>query len=250
MKDVLSIDYSRSFVQWWDNHSNHSPLGVLHASCKLRDKAGLLKEYFLTHPCLGEKLYASEGLIHVPTADFHCVFAPGEEYLFVKLTANEPYQLRMDHSIGETVPTHDGRGAVILRMEATVRHFPEVRELRTNQEVAEAMLAKLPILGRTQFLGSDGETQVISEYPVTVMNARAEDHSWQVDTGPILVPDFSLKPRLRVGLFRQAFLVYNSWDWAEMAMRLPCKTAGGDTVMHYSSPHRLAVRNQLFAAQL
>jgi hypothetical protein len=237
-------------VQWWDNHANHSPLAVLHASCKLRGNDGVTHEYFLTHPCMGEKLYAEKNLIHIPVADFHCVFEPGQEYMFVKILSCQPYQWRMDRRIGETVPTHDGRGATILRMEATLRHFENVRELRTGQEVSEAMLARHPILGRTRFFDQNAKTEITSEYPVTCMNARKSDGRWQVDTGPVLIPDFSLQPRLRVGLFRQGFLVYNSFDWAELATRVPCKTESGDVVMCYNSPRRLVVLNQLFAAEV
>ena len=250
MNDLLTYDYSRSFVQWTDNHAHHSPRCALHASCKLRSKDGVTREFFLTHPCVGEKMYADENIIHVPTSDFHMVFAADKEYMIVKVLAAPPYELRMDHRIGETVATHDGRGAIILRMDATLRNFPSVRALKTDDEVYEAMMADLPILGRTRFQGDDGETEVISEYPVTVMNARHEDHRWQVDTGPVLLPDFSLQPRLPVGLFRQAFLVYNSWNWAQVAMRLPIKTAGSEVMIHYTAPSRINVQNQLFAADI
>ncbi|MBI4026706.1 MAG: hypothetical protein HY360_17110 [Verrucomicrobia bacterium] len=40
MTDRLTYDYSRSFVQWWDNHSHHSPRCAILASCKLRSKDG------------------------------------------------------------------------------------------------------------------------------------------------------------------------------------------------------------------
>ncbi|MBI4027116.1 MAG: hypothetical protein HY360_19175 [Verrucomicrobia bacterium] len=249
--DLLTYDYSRSFVQWWTDTVNHSPRCALQASCRLRGKDGSTREFFLTHPCAGEKMYADRDIIHIPTADFHMIFAPGEEFMIVKIFSEAPTEFRTAHRVGEKVPTHDGRGCVIGRMEAFLRRFPKVRQMRSDDDVYAAMTANLPILARTRFICNDGKMEAFCEYPVTVMNARHDDHRWQVDTGPILIPDFSLKSHLPVGLFRQAYIVYNSWDWAEIAMRRPVeKTPGGPAVMHYTSPRRLTVQNQLFCADI
>ncbi len=249
---LLTYDYSRSFVQWWMDTLDHSPRCAIHASCRLRDKKGTTREFFLTHPCMGEKMYADKDVIHLPTADFHMIFAPGEEFLIVKIMAESPAFLRLAHRVGEKVATHDGRGTTITRFELAMRHFKPVRELKSDREVYDAMVANKPILGRMQFPGEDGKTEVICEYPVTVMNAmHDEGHRWQVDTGPILIPDFSIKSDLTVGLLRQAFVVYNSWDWAEVAMHLPVKLSqNGETAMHYASPKRVSVKNQLFCADV
>jgi hypothetical protein len=252
--DLLTYDYSRSFVQWWMDTLNHSPRCAIHASCRLRDAKGKTREFFLTHPCMGEKMYADKDVIHLPTADFHIIFAPKEEFLIVKIMADDPPFLRLAHRVGEKVATHDGRGTTLTRMELTMRHFPLVRELRSDREVYDAMVANLPILGRIQFPSPDGKTEVICEFPVTVMNAmHDEGHRWQVDTGPILIPDFSIKSELAVARFRQAFVVYNSWDWVEFAARIPVKdpsTKAGLTCMHYASPTRLAAKNRLFCADI
>lgn len=246
----LTYDYSRSFLQW-TGRSQHVPRCAVHASCRLRARDGSEREFFLAHPCAAETMYVDKDLIHVPSAEFHMTSEPGKEYLFVKVFADEPTELRMAHRVGETVPTKDGRGASITRIDVQMRSFSSVRELKTDQAVCEALLANLPVMGRSSFLTDDGETLVVCEYPVTVMNARPSDQRWQVDTGPVLLPDYSLKSELMVGLFRQAYLVYNSWNWAEVAMRRPTPMAKtGTTVMHYSSPQRLTMQNQLFAATI
>jgi hypothetical protein len=143
------------------------------------------------------------------------------------------------------MPTHDGRGCVIRRSEVALRHFTSVRELRSDREVHDAMFAQLPILGRTRFFSEDGQTEVCCKYPVTLMNARHDDHRWQVDTGPVLLTDFSLETPPLVGTFRTAFVVYHAWDWAEIAIRQP-----QHGVMHLGPPRRIAVQNQLFCANM
>lgn len=246
----LSYDYSRSFLQWhsqWDN----IPRCAIHASCRLLTMEGNEREFFLAHPCAGENMYAAGDLIQHPTVDFTMTCERGNEYMIVKVLADDPVELRMAHRVGEAVPTRDGRGSRITKIEVQMRSFASVRELRTDREVSEAMRANLPMMGCSSFVADDGKATFASEYPVTVMNARPSDHRWQIDTGPVLVPDMSLKPELTVALFRQAYLVYNSWDWAELMMRQPTLAAkNGHHVMHYSSPRRVAMKNQLFAADI
>jgi len=248
MTKALNYDYSRSFVQWWNDRINHSPRCAIHASCRLTRAGVSEREFFLTHPCVGENMYADKNLIHVPVADFHGVFDPREEFMLVKVFADKPTESRMVHRVNETIPTFDGKGIKIIRIEIAMRRFPSVRPLRTDHEVYAAMVANLPILARTTY--RDGRTKVICEYPVTVMNASHDDRRWQVDTGPILLPDFSIRSELEVGRFRQAFIVFNRWDWAEIAIRRPTKSSRNAVVMHPSSPRKLKAKNELFAAAL
>lgn len=245
---TLNYDYSRSFIQW-DSSRDNIPRCTVHASCRLRAADGQEREFFLAHPCAGEQMYVEQNIIHRPVAEFHMVCESAKEFMHVKVHAQEPVEQRMAHRVGEVVPTKDGQGARIKRVDVTMRRFAAVRELRDAGDVHDAMVANEPILGRTQYLGDDGRTLVISEYPVTVMNARPSDRRFQIDTGPILVPDFTIKHELAVAIFRQALVVYNTWEAAEIAVRQPVATPTG-AVVHYAPPRRLAVRNQLFAASL
>lgn len=247
---VVSYDYSRSFIQWSSQRDN-IPRCAVQASCSLRTSGGIERKFFLSHPCAGEDMYAERNLIHTPVSDFHMVCEPGHEYMFVKISAGDPVEHRMAHRLGDTVPTRDGVGAKIVRMEATMRRFSAVRELLSDREVFDAITANLPITGRTSYQVDDDKTQVIAEYPVTVMNGRASNSRWQVDTGPVLLPDFSLASELVTGIFRQAYLAYNARDWAEVAFRRPIKQEGESrAVMHYANPQRMEVRNQLFVADV
>src|SRR5438552_1528668 len=72
----VTYDYSRSFVQW-TGQSKHVPRCTIQASCRLRTGEVPEREFFLTHPCAGETMYADKNLIQFPTADFHMVCEPG-----------------------------------------------------------------------------------------------------------------------------------------------------------------------------
>ena len=102
-------------------------------------------------------------------------------------------------------------------------------------------------------LRGEEEIDVVLEYPITVMNARHKHDTWQIDTGLILVPDFSIECKLEVGIFRRAYIVYNKWDYAEHVMELPDKVEEAVfPIVQLTDPKPLApvVHNQLFVVKI
>jgi hypothetical protein len=251
----LGYDYVNSFVQWDQNTADTTPRCALHASCKIRGKGEEFREYFLSHPCAGEKMYAEKNIIAQPTMEFHIVFCDDGQFMLVKQFDDSPGFERMSYRVGDIVGSKTNIVTTIDKMGSGLRYFVEVAEMTSYQEVHDAMVDNKPILGRTRYLTSNGdeEIEVVAEYPVTVMNARHEHDSWQVDTGPMLLPDFSIDHELEVSIFRQAYVVYNRWDYAEYAMRLPVKIQGASyPVLHYTNCGDLGteVRNQLYVVKV
>ena len=175
--------------------------------------------------------------------------------MFVKHFAEAPGYSRLANRLGETVPTHDGKGSTITEMNTGIRNFTQVVEMTEYQEVYDAMMGNYPILGRTSYttLRGEEEIDVVLEYPITVMNARHKHDTWQIDTGLILVPDFSIECKLEVGIFRRAYIVYNKWDYAEHVMELPDKVEEAVfPIVQLTDPKPLApvVHNQLFVVKI
>jgi hypothetical protein len=85
------------------------------------------------------------------------------------------------------------------------------------------------------------------------VNVQHDRPNWQIDTGPILVPDFQATSALFVGRLELAYILFNSWTRAEVLERrpTPVTSAGerGPQTTHYSAVHSLAVRNELFAGR-
>ena len=88
--------------------------------------------------------------------------------------------------------------------------------------------------GRNEYVGEDGKTQVALTYPVKICNIAHRRERWQVDT-PMLVPEFNAKAELSIGVLRMGYIVFNSWDWADIILRsrtrslwrsLPSRRAG------------------------
>ncbi len=255
MNDILKIDYNNSFVQWSSPSDDHTPRMALQASCKIREKGGEYREYFLTHTCIGEQMYRDKELIHRPTSEVHLVLSNNGQFMIVKHFAEAAGYTRVANRVGETIPTHDGRGSTITEMNTRIRHYKQVIEMTEYEEVHDAMVGNLPILGRTHYIDhwGDDAIEVIAEYPVYPMNARHQHATWQIDAGPLLIPDFNIEYKLEVEIFRRAFFVYNKWDYTECVRQLPVMLENAAfPFVHYSDPKSLgpSVSNQLFVAKI
>ena len=82
------------------------------------------------------------------------------------------------------------------------------------------------------------------------MNFLTNRRRFQVDTGPLLFPDFTRTTDRWITLFAVAHTCYNTFDRAEFILRRPTPviregvTAG--EVMHYSDIRRIPARNRIF----
>jgi hypothetical protein len=247
---LLDTDFVHSFVQWRMDVMDHSPRCALKARCSV-SLGGRTETYHLFYPCAGEEMYVERNLIHQPTAEFHGVVSDSGGFLLVKHFADPSACIRSAQRVGCRFPSHDGRGCVITSVDKHLRTFACVERLHNDHEVYEACVKNIPIIARTAFsvLCGAESAGVIAEYPVTVMNAHHGTHQWQVDTGPILLPDPETDATLGLASMREAFIVYNHFDYAEFALRRPVVTEQGVSAIHFGPPNPIECQNQLFAVR-
>ena len=89
------------------------------------------------------------------------------------------------------------------------------------------------------------------EYPVKTMNVMKSPVRFQIDTGPIIMPDFASTAELAVARFDLAHVVYNLFDRGELILRKPVAVGGGDDrtdVTDYSERVEYTGRNAVLAA--
>ena len=246
-----NYDYSHSFVSWLSPEPLNVPRMALRASCIIGRRGESGHEYFLSCTCAGENMYVDSDIIQQPVAEFCLVASAAGEFMFEKTLAQSPWLLRLAHRAGESVPSHDGKNRSVSEVQVSLRRYSEVRALANDKEVFAAVMDNRMILGRTQFTAPrGGETmQVVCEYPVLTINVQPDRKTFQVDAGPILMPDFAIDHELDAALFRRAYLVYNSWDYAEYSLHMP--VAGTDAApAHYAAPQPLpATRHELFVVE-
>lgn len=249
-------DYARSYLYFRSDRVNHTPRLQVDASCKLADREGRVREFFMTCACIGENMYVPKNLAQTPTCEFIFIAEPGCEYAYLKKYADAQRDLREAHRVGEAMKTHSGKPATVLSVHVAMAKYKKVKTLVTLEEIQEAHQSHRPINGRTSYLGEDGRTQVILEYPVKLLNLAHDKPLWQVDTGPILIPDLSAAGPvegpgfLMVSRLTAAYLLYNSWSGAEAAVRRETQVGvSGDQVFstaHYSEVKTVEAHNELF----
>ena len=105
------------------------------------------------------------------------------------------------------------------------------------------------MVGRTTLDDPDCDWQAVLEYPIPYVNVHPPARRFQVDVGPILYPDLtSTKPSL-VEHFEYAYVMYNDFETAEFALRVPTQVVEGQsaTTLHYSEVGKKPARHALFS---
>ncbi len=237
-----AYDYSRSFLRWTSTKNNHSPRLQIDAACTLT-RDGRSSDYFLSAMCTGETMYADKNLIHLPANEFAMVCESNKQFMFFKWFAAPELNVIEPHRVGEVMTTQDGKGSRIEEMPVHMAYHARVRPLTTYAEIREAILGNKRLNGRTEYLGEDGKTTVVLNFPIKICNIAHGRERWQIDT-PILLPDLAARAELPIGVFRMGYIVFNSWDWAEVILRKPGKQPAGKSA--FTESRRLTAKNQLF----
>ena len=219
-------DYSRSFLQFTTDLTNHTPRMQLEASCRVSDGSGLEAEYFLTSDCMSEHMYRPSGLVAEPPSLFWLIAGRNGEFLMQKRHAAGTLDIKEARRVGERMSSHDGRGRTMLKIDLNARRSEKYRPLAGYADVRRAILGDVPLNGRTTYRSSGGSMTVQLGYPIKTCNIPHDREEWQIDTGPILVPDPAAGDRIDISALQSAFILFNAWDWAELAVRKPVAADG------------------------
>ena len=213
-----------------------------------------IRSYFLSVACIAENMYRSSDLIHEPAAEFTLIVSPGTEFLMIKRHASAEHDVRSARRVGEVMPSRDGRGSKLIEAGVSVTRYGQIHSIKDCADFRQAQLESHPINGRTTYIDDDQTTRVTLDYPVTTCNVRHDPPAWQVDAGPLLIPDGSLSgpDELQINRLELAYMVYNHFDYAEAIIRRSTAVSPDQpTIMtnHYSRVRPLQCHNELFWAE-
>ncbi len=99
--------------------------------------------------------------------------------------------------------------------------------LETNGQIMDGTLANRSLVGRTEIRAAASGIRALMEYPLKTMNVLRKPMRYQVDTGPLIVPDFGSTEAMQVERFDIAHVVYNRPDKGEFILRRPKEIIGG-----------------------
>lgn len=230
------IDFSRSFCTF-TTPANNARLQV-ESQLELIDDARRVSEVFLLYAsCKSEDTYAYQNLFKDPNYDFCGIFSKSKQ----------------DYSIIRTYSTYRDNletGLVADRFSKVaidLAPVPEARVLLDNSDIIQATLRGEPLVARTELGDPSRSLRAIVDCPIKTMNVHPETDMFQVDTGPMLYPDFTSTQERPIEWLRLAFVAFNGFDSADFVIQAPTPVLADGRevcrVAHYSRIVSLPAKN-------
>lgn len=239
-----ATDFGRSLILSGGADHGNAPVFWVESRCRIQGPdAEVLLDYYQCGSCKSEDTFAPENLFLQPNYNFLPVFSRDHAVVFrryASATSGErPYRSVVEPPWGEVRPR--------------IRTVP-TRVLADGAAIAAAAAAAWPLIGQVSVEEPESGYRAILEFPIKTMNVGTDGTRWQVDTGPVVLPDLEA-PRARwPETLRLAFIAYNAWDWADFVVETPTsRTSGGrgeGQVHHYSEVLHRETRNRLLAVDL
>jgi hypothetical protein len=231
------LDYGRSFVIG-NASANEVRFWVESRTRLIDDRHGTHEDYLQCGSCKSEDTFAESDLFQEDNYDFLPVFGPTWGLVFRrKAYLNEGYcDIRPAHEWWEGQQQHLIEDA-------------DARILTTNAEIREATYAHMPIVAQVEITDADSGLRAILECPVKTMNTRRAQDDYQVDTGPVMLPDLLRHGRSADGL-RLAYVAFNVPEFADFVVEVPTRIGDGPAaqqVHHFSERVTLRATNRLLA---
>ncbi|MCY3775669.1 MAG: hypothetical protein OXH11_06775 [Candidatus Aminicenantes bacterium] len=249
-----ACDFQASFMTWDfppppTNEKHELPFGNM-ARIQLEaitdvidDSSGESERFILIQPCRTERVYKEERLFQIPSGEYRVI-----------------YSLDQFRSVGTRITYQGGRskGAPVKdkfrSLAIDVVTFPNTQVLQTPAEVNDTTGANHPTVGRTAGEDPDLPLRYGVEYPIKTMNIMPTDNSYQIDTGPLLVPDFDLEASPVIDRLEMAHVAFNHKhpELAEFILRQPTPVTDEEgkelcKILHYSKVRVDSARNTLLA---
>ena len=250
-------DFQASFMTWdlpyrkdsRPNARHKIPHGnmariQLEALIDVTDETGAKTERFaLIAPCRTEWVYAEDGLFQIPSREYRTInSATHERSLTSAITFNGS--------------VYSGREAATQysSMNVDVRTFARARALDSAREIVKATSENIPLVARTQIRDPSGKHSFVLQYPIRTMNFQPKTNSFQVDTGPLLTPDYESTADHWIDRLEMAYVAYNQLDRAEFILRRPTPVIDENgkelyRTLYYSEVREDAAVTQIFTGQ-
>ena len=235
---MKSCDFSRSFITFvTKNRSNNARIQA-EARCDLSDQeTGESEDYYLVASCKGEDTYGEGSLFLAPSYDF-CMVYSSKDFMIIRTHANAE---RDNKTVGHN------RG-YFLDVYFHIR-MVDAEVLEGAEAIVQATLANRILNGRTEITDEAGRYHATLKFPIKTVNVNDISGMYQIDTGPILLPDFTSSKERMVERFQLAFVAYNRADEAYFDIQKPTSIAPGSSekVSHYSRIVGMCAKNSVIA---
>ena len=193
--------------------------------------------------CKSENTFGKSDLFLSPNYDFMPIFGDDDLLIFRRHAhATDRYR--------ELVKAEAVWGNPILKL----RNAKGVSEISKFEEIRDATAAGIPLVAQTEIHNEETGLRAILEYPVKTMNIDRDNNIYQVDTGPLALPDLARREDSPLGAVSLAFVAFNQPHFADFVVEqlTPIKEDDVEVtkIYHYSNPISLTARNRILTVPM
>ncbi|MBT6155501.1 MAG: hypothetical protein HOL01_07445 [Planctomycetaceae bacterium] len=205
------------------------------------ENTGESERFVLIAPCRTEWVYAEDRLFQIPSAEYRNIYSLTEER-GIRQSLTDDGTRSTGHPVTDNFRS----------LKIDIKTYAQTRLLKTPTEIVKATAENQPLIGRTEIREPGTKRRFVLEYPIRTMNFQPKTDSFQVDTGPILMPDFGVKAEKPIDRLQMAFVAYNRLDRAEFLIRRPTPVTNEDgkelcKVLHYSESREIPAKTEILA---
>jgi hypothetical protein len=237
----LVVDYGRSFF-CNTAEFNSVRMWIESRTIIINEKTGKEHVYYQGASCKSENTFGEKDLFYKDNYDFLPVFGDGKVLVFRRHANKRGDRYRTISDMEEMW----GADPVIYTPSS---EFAE--ELVTWEKIRDATAAGISIVSRTEFSDPGTGLKAVIECPVKTMNISHPKKMYQVDTGPVALPDLTKNYDVQIECLSLAFLAFNKNSFTDFVIETETPIIEGDkevtTVYHYSKQLSLKTNNRLFA---
>ena len=237
LTDGLNVlDYGRSFVCGTAEFNN---VRFWVESRTVLVDGDARHEFLQCGSCKSENTFAEKDLFAVDNYDFLPILGDDGHWLIFRRKNRITPEYR---SVKKEV-----WGPAALKLRAARKP----RVLGTFEEIRDATAAGLPLVSRTEIADETSGLKAILEAPVKTINIEPGKRLYQIDTGPLGLPDLSRRFDPPVDCLKLAFVAFNAPHFADFVVEQPTAVVVDEQercqVFHYSNPISLPAKNALIA---
>lgn len=236
---IECLDYGRSFICNTAAH-NRVRFWIESRTVLYDDTAGTQTTFYQCGSCKSEDTFAKENLLLADNYDFMPIYG-GEDLLILRRHADARDRYRDLRKVKEVW------GEPVMRL-----HYGKtVDELKTFEDIRDVTATDTLLAAHTEITNEETGLRCLIEYPIKTMNISNDRGLWQVDTGPVALPDLTRRFEPPVDSVRLAFAVFNAPHFCDFVIEQPTPVIRDEQevceVYHYSNPVSLAAHNRVLA---
>lgn len=236
----LCVDYGRSFVN--TKAGWNSPRFWVESRCRIIDDTQRKTvEYLQCGLCKAENTFAWRDLFQEDNYDFLPVFSETDGIIFRRhVRATDKYR-----EVRPIEKWWEGTEPVLRKVPGRVLASPD--------EIFQAMREGKVIVAQTELRDESTGRVAVIEYPVKTINFHRERRDWQIDTGPVILPDLSAGAGEWSHRLQLAHVAFRTPYWADFIVDAPTPVNPGDDksprTWHYSERIHRTARNVILALE-